>query len=367
MVALLLAFAGSYTPAVVGQRATPPKIRSLVDYLGPMVVIKGRVVELGQLESGHLIPTRVRIEHVYRGPAGLAGTVFIDYSFVGEGSTSLAARPKLLLGEEGIWSLTTRNGGLFVADGRVLGFHLRARRKYDPRYDQVQTVAGSVEELERLALDRQLQLAKEWALSPTPELSAFAVHALAKANLPGTDQYLVGLASNPDLTIAGQVALDEELSASRMNEWRASKRRHDMLRVWASSQLLTEHESRVAYHRISAARDEGNLEFATYLELRKLSAANVGDPMVFRRGSVDVVADIARPSEFRTNVTQQERAAALAWLEEIARGAAGEDLSLRAASHLKSLAEKDPKAAEVVRNLIATLQDQHVRDFLRGK
>jgi hypothetical protein len=90
-------------------------------------------------------------------------------------------------------------------------------------------------------------------------------------------------------------------------------------------------------------------------------------PLTERQVALRTVADLAGLSQFEKAVTAKEEQLAMAWLADQVRDQVHQEVRLEAAMRLRLLAEKDPRAAEVIKKLLDSIQDDKVKAALHGK
>jgi hypothetical protein len=362
----------------------PADAADLCDALGVPFVVRGRVTSV---TTDRTTSTAVvHILYVYRGPAELAGKTFEDISRRTGVSRGLSpASPPLREGEEGLWTLsesTSGRGPRLLLDPWYPLF--RARKDNSPRYPQAVALAEAVERLCHTPADRQVALAHDYALSETPELAVFAIRALARVRSSDADEVVDRLVADQRLNPAAQVALDDALTFSRDRTWVSSPQRQALLRRWvagkppaAGSPETVARFDDIVYH--------SGLDLATYLGLMKTAADNPAISPERRQQIVTHVLPMIFQSPYTNRFTAQDEATGLAWLAEQVRNSATMEVRLGAARQLEGLARHgpqpgverpgqprgryagDPRAAEIVRQLLANISDEKVRAALQGR
>jgi hypothetical protein len=343
----------------------PAHAADLCGALDVPIVVRGRVVEVGQQQRVQTIPAVVEIVHDYRGPARLVGQRFADFSG-GVGTRGTGANPRLQVGEEGLWTLKDYPSGLgpnFAQTG--LPFSGRARKDHSPRYEQTIAVAEAVEKLSKTPAARQEALGHEYALSDIPELSAFAIRALVKARTADADAVVDSLLTNGKLMAASQAILDEALALSRDKAWLTSPQRLDLLHRWVGGKPPIAGSGEVITRLDDAVQHRG-LDLPTYLGLMKIATDNVALSAERRRWVAGHVIHVILHSPRTDRFTPQEKATALAWLSDQVREQTDEGVRLHAARLLAGTVHVDPRARELIQKLLDTVQDAKVRAALQG-
>jgi hypothetical protein len=200
---------GGFCSVVMAQPPLTPNA-FLSEYLDGMIVVRAEVVNV-RVKSETSMEADVRIVHVYRGPARLAGTIFVDRYQTNRSGGSSADFP-FKRGEKGIWSLMELRGELMVHSFSQAPDLERAREGVEAGYPEAKVLAEVVEQLEKVGPSRQAELLRKFALSDRPALSGFAIPALARAGPAGTADFLNDSVANNRLTIWGEIVLDQEFS-----------------------------------------------------------------------------------------------------------------------------------------------------------
>jgi hypothetical protein len=174
---------------------------------------------------------RVEITHVYCGSPELRGRTFVAYSTTGQDSTGVAIMPALESGESGIWCLCKDNGMLKPVFSQF-GAGWPAREIFYERYSYAKSLAEVIERIANELPEKRTSLLKIFALNKTPEVSTWAIRALAQPELPDNLAFLRQLAGNDQLGLKGQVELDKALSALDSSAWTNSIIRRNMIQNW---------------------------------------------------------------------------------------------------------------------------------------
>jgi hypothetical protein len=135
-----------------------------------------------------------------------------------------------------------------------------------------------------------------------------------------------------------------------------------MLNRWVGGK-----EPRAILNRLASVDSHGGLEFPVFLGLMKKVVNNREFPLTERQVALRTVADLAGLSQFEKAVTAKEEQLAMAWLADQVRDQVHQEVRLEAAMRLRLLAEKDPRAAEVIKKLLDSIQDDKVKAALHGK
>jgi hypothetical protein len=314
-----------------------------------LILVQAKVIEVKLQEKGDMIPSTQEIVHVYCGPGELVGKTFADSSSrSGQDSIGTTATPPLQKGEIGIWSLKESPEGLFVKRYPHLGFSYRARALSTPGYGQIQALAEGIERVCKAKPAERVSVLRKLALSPSPQLSAWALHVLAEAKPEGLEKMLDELLTDEKLSVTAQIALDEILSATRGARWQKSERRRKFLDKWVS----TRHDEQDAEHiftRLATVGRQGELSDRNLLQLLVTAASNEEMSRAARQQALFVIGTIAGRG--------QDEGLAFAFLTKEIQGAKEQELRMAAAYALKNLVPLDKDKAAVIRALKENVQD----------
>ena len=139
-----------------------------------------------------------------------------------------------------------------------------------PRYSQVQQLAKMLELIDATPEDQRPKLLQSLALSPVPEISFAAIKKLREVQQKDTVKMFCELLANPQLTISGQIAIDEILSQRSDTNWRTSPQRLKLLQAWVSSEKLSEYKANHIISRLSSALQADELATPAFLDLLKI-------------------------------------------------------------------------------------------------
>jgi hypothetical protein len=262
----------------------------------PKMLVQGETVKAEKLhELGSSQNCTFVIKHVYVGEPTLAGKTFHVYAdLVGSGQTALFSNSyevnvPFREGEIGIWSLRrAENSEQLLGDVR----DVRSRRPTSARnvigqwrggfgdywfplaYAPVRHWAEVVELAHRQSGAGRITFLKQKTLAADPLIAPWAIEVLSRISPPGIVQYLEELAANQELSVAGQVAVDEELCKQSLGSWRTSKKRLALLESWVSGKLGSTDDGFRVWHRLSGARLLRELDADTYNRLLSAWRAN---------------------------------------------------------------------------------------------
>jgi hypothetical protein len=333
---------------------TPVSGGGLDDSLSTLTLVRAKVISVkpeGAKRIGQL-----EINHVYCGPAQLSGRTFAAASGTGlEDSTGFTIAPALETGEAGIWALRERGDALLPVSIPQLGVIWPAREKVSARYAQDKALAEIVERFAQTAADHRPALLKSLALDDTPEISAWAIHALADAGRADGAAFLNQLASNPKLGLAGQVALDEVLADADATAWNNSTTRQALVKDWLLG-ARGEFETGVALNRLDALYQHRGLDGPTLLTALNGGISNTDLPLAARRNALRIVGLMARGGPANT--------AAFDALVERVRTSDEPAIRLAAAYAIKNIGTLDAARADSVRAARGQLSDQQTADVL---
>src|SRR5205823_3431626 len=119
---------------------------------------------------------------------------------------------------------------------------------------------------------RQVALLKQGVSSEVPEVAAWAVRTLARADPQAVLALADGLASNGKIPVAAQVALDDVLSDLKEG-WRISEERIKLLEGWVSGKKDSYH-SHILINRLDNAVARPEFDDRVALRLLKTAVEN---------------------------------------------------------------------------------------------
>jgi hypothetical protein len=270
--------------AALGYDVTEPPATPL----SPAILVRGKAINVEKSARGAdwQVCTFI-IEHVYTGDAALRGRTFTVEGRAWKDLQHRTAEGPFLhvpfaKGEVGIWSLqrSGERGELLgqvkdmrrerpVSTRRVLGettFESEVIR-FQFSYDAVKRWAEIVEAVSRSRGRERIELLKKHALSTEALVSAWTVDRLADENPEGLVEFLEGLATTDEASIAAQVAADEILAKTAKDKWLASPKRLRVLERWVSGAAGDTDDAWRILQRFDKALSAKEIDLATCARL----------------------------------------------------------------------------------------------------
>ena len=319
-------------------------------------LVRGVVKSVGEkMPNG--VPATLEIVHVYSGAIDLRGKTFHDWQSAVSATGGSASAP-FKVGEEGIWILKGFKNELGPATDPLLPFQYRCRKTENQRYTQIIALAEAIEKAEKSKPDSRISLLRDMVKDRTPEISAWAVRALAASGLMEAWEFLDRLAEipNPDLPLAGQIALDEVLAQRKQDEWLKSKVRAALLRSWVDGKA-DDYHALLVLQRIDMTAQFGELPNKVAVELARVAAENKDWSKVARLDAfyrVGLIASRGLDDEPAYN-----------WLLEHIRTNRDPDLRRAAAHALAGGIKLYPARVKAVEEQLRTETDKEISRALR--
>jgi hypothetical protein len=298
---------------------------------------------------------QVEITHVYCGPSNLRRRTFDAYSTTGQDSTGVAIMPALESGESGIWCLRQDNGTLIPVFSQY-GTGWPARDKFYERYADAKALAEAIEHVANELPEKRTSLLKISTLDRTPEVSTWAINALAKPEFPDNLAFLRQLAENSQLGLNGQVELDRILSDLDSRVWINSALRRSMLQKWLLG-APGKYEAFKALTRLIALIQPEEPDNQTILSILKTGAENDALPIDCRRWAVHQIGTAAKKApniagEVFKNLIEQIKSSGNA------------EIQLAAAYAIKDSISLDAEHAAALRKIRGPLTDKRLTEVL---
>ena len=324
-----------------------------------VLLVQATVTEIKDQEVRSI--ATVKISHVFRGPRRLIGNTFLvgtaDIPPEGYDGT---ITPRLNARENGLWLLREIGDTIIHWRGSDLPIAWPARKGITPRYEQAHQLAEAIEQvLKEASEEKQLRLLEAYAVDQTPEVSAWAVTVLGDLTI---DEQLAGflkrLLRNEQVTVTGQVALDEALLKIEKRDWQRSPERLRLLKTWVSANLSRYEADRV-FRRLDLLAQhpkyEG-IEQAELIDLVRTAIANQGLPLESRRHAHIIIGCIPRRYE--------DDAPAFEFLLDVIQHAREQELRLDAARALRWMSLDCGRRAKVAA-VQESLQDEKLANALQ--
>jgi hypothetical protein len=255
-------------------------------------LVRAKVVKIesGTPEAG--IPATLEISVVYSGDRKLAGKTFTDV-YRQQDANGVSASSPFELGEEGVWTLKQTEKGLLPSYDWSMPFAYRSR-KADWRHTEIVALAETIGKCDTAKPEERENLLRALVKDRTPEVSAWAVHAIGDSKTATARVYLDSLAQKipPDFPIASQVALDEVLTKTKESDWTKSKVRSTLLESCVSGKP-DEYHMNLILRRFDMADQLDQLSNKTAIELTRRAAENKEWARRFRLFAVEQVGRIA--------------------------------------------------------------------------
>jgi hypothetical protein len=312
------------------------------------------VTAVGPGVTAHAETATLQIIHVYSGDTRLVGKTFIDRYSDRDRTGRLAGSP-FKVGEEGIWSLAYIKKQLVPAVDDRLPFLFRSREVDNKRHKQIVALAEAIEKYVNEKPLLRFDLAKNLTKNSTPAVSAWAVRKISDSDTKAADEFLNALAANPNITRAGQVALDEVMSKRHADDWFTSKDREKLLRSWVTGKA-DEYDAATTLRRLDTARQTRELPYKLASELCRTAATNKGWPWEVRRNVVFLIGQLTKD--------RFDEGAGYDWLIE--RIKSGDDIEMRrTAAIVIRHVPLNPDRLKTVQGLLEKESDQEVAKWLR--
>ena len=223
-VVVLFAMGLGVSPGVCEETPAPmPKLQSLVS---------GRAGWSGGGQK-----CRVSVVHVYYGRKDLRYKSFtVRHDNRIRQSSDAPLRPRLKIGEKGIWRLTRRAGGPLCLRGELFGVQLPAR-EIAPHYSLAVAMAELLERVSAARPEERPGILRDAAQHKDPRPKAMAVRMMAAFPSADGENLLWRLVGDDAQSPFVKMALDESLSNLAGENWRNSERREEFLMSCLESRL----------------------------------------------------------------------------------------------------------------------------------
>lgn len=228
---------------------------------------------LVEVESTIAATTNVRplvtITHNFTGSNDLLGQKFVPS---GQFSTGAPPLPLMPIGSKGLfvvkWDLVNKS---FLSGYHGYGYDFPALEKNIgdtfgvkfPPYNEALLYAQSIERVARAPRNEQIRLLGVYTKSAMPQRSAWAIATLAESGLESAPPFLLGLASDPKIPVAGQLALDRGLASlheTRKVTWNRSNARWALWRRIVTSKSGEEQAIAVVSEIVDRGQREAQLK-----------------------------------------------------------------------------------------------------------
>jgi hypothetical protein len=319
------------------------------------IFVEAKVMNLR--EDGQYVIGALEITHAYCGGNDLIGKTFDVYSSKsGMGNMSKIIFPPLRDGERGIWSIKVKDGNVTYSLYPIHGISWPARESISPRYDQAKILAESIEQVCGAKSDERSEMLRTSAFSPVSEVSAWAIHAIAGAKpQTATEAFYTEVLKSNNLSIGGQIALDEVLSEIKGSSWRISEERMDLLNRLVDGAAM-EYEAGLIDNRLSVIVQRGEMDDRTLLNLLKKFADNQRFPVASRQNNIRLMGIISKRSK--------DEGMAFRQLIEVIEVSKEDEMKVAAARTIKNFVAIDKDRLPVIQNLNATTTNKRVADAL---
>jgi hypothetical protein len=328
-----------------------------VDMLCPNVLVEARVITIE--EQGGVINATLQISRVYKGEIDSGDYTFhVSTNKSGQGMYGSSFPTPLKQGDIGIW-LVERVADKIVRDlavGKLSPITLPSRHGVDSRYAQTKLWAEAVEATSKASPENRLALLKDFAVSDVPEVSAWAVHAIANAKPQiATEAFYTEILRNGVLSVGGQIALDEVLSEIRGNSWRISEERLNLLNRLVEGKGA-EYEAGLIDNRLSVIAQHGEMDDRIVLNLLKKFADNQGFPVASRQNNIRLMGIISNRSK--------DEGMAFRHLIEVIQVSKEDEMKVAAAYTIKNFESIDKDQLSIIQSLKATTTNKTLADAL---
>lgn len=337
---------------------------SLVAYLNDLILVKAEVVEVEPNPKKRQM-AKIKITHVYLGPAKMIGSVFEDEYAPNHSVGSFAEFP-FKMGQKGIWSLMDDDGRLFVSMPSEPPYVGRARQGVERDFDEALNVALAIEKLKTKKPAAQIDLAQEWAQGQDAAVAVFAIRTLSTCKTTRTKGFLESLTNKTSLRTAALLTLDDVFCESTGAKWETSKERMELLQRLALRDATSE-EGQAILSWLDSERQRNRLAVPSFLSLLTAASNNARLPLMVRKDAVRRAAAISGRSQFKTRITPKEEEAGQAWLAGQVRDQTNQEVRVEAAKCLASIARRDLRARDTIQKLLESVKDERVREALTAK
>ena len=330
----------------------------------PKILVLAKVAKVEERTKGELSST-LEITRVFRGSPDLIGKKFSVISCKpgrAGGLLAVVFVPPLEEGEVGIWPLHVPQGDqspLIAWDSFYPRQYFHgpspARKGTSERYEQALAWAEAVEAFSKADPNEQPALLRKYAVSDVPEVSAWAIHAIAVLKPPDFAEFLENLVSNQQLSVDAQVALDEVLSDLKGESWQQSEQRVDLLQKLVSRKV-EEREARIAFGRLSVASQRHQITNDTLLPILKTAISNQGMPMAVRESCCALTGKVAN--------RQKDYGQAFSLLVEVIRGQNEEKIQVQAARAIHGFILLTDERIAVIQSLLRDIRSDKVKEPL---
>jgi hypothetical protein len=328
-----------------------------VDMLCPNVLVEARVITIDEQEG--VINATLQISRIYKGEIGPGDYTFnVSANKSGEGMYGSSFLPPLKQGDIGIWLVEPVAGKIVrdLAVGKLSPITLPSRHGVDSRYAQTKLWAEAVEATSKASPENRLALLKDFAVSDVPEVSAWAVHAIANAKPQiATEAFYTEILRNGALSVGGQIALDEVLSEIRGDSWRISEERLNLLNRLVEGKGA-EYEAGLIDNRLSVIAQHGEMDDRIVLNLLKKFADNQGFPVASRQNNIRLMGIISSRSK--------DEGMAFRHLIEVIQVSKEDEMKVAAAYTIKNFQSIDKNQLSIIQSLKATTTNKTVADAL---
>jgi hypothetical protein len=327
----------------------------LYSNLDNIILVQAKVIAV-KSEDATDRTVQLEISHVYCGSQELrARTFLIINRNLSSDSNGMGIYPVLEPGESAIWCLREYEGKLIPIQSPHFGGMWPAREKLTERYAEYTIFAESIEHAAQELPENRAKLFKTFTLDKTPEVSAWAIHALSEE--PGIDNqsFLRQLAEDKQLGLIGQVALDEVLSSLDKTAWTNSASRRAMLQNWLSG-TANRHEASSALGRFELLIQRNEIDSQLVFGLLKTAVANDSLPMDYRIAAVHLIG--------RTGMQTQNSEEAFNSLKEHIKSGRSLETQIAAVYAIKNFIKLDKMHAASLRNIRGKITDKRITDAL---
>jgi hypothetical protein len=345
--ATMMLYAGALTPASSQARSLPGTLPI------ETILVQAQVTHLE--ESNGAIAGTLEITHVYCGPDDLLGKTFVAHSRKSADLHGIIIYPPLQMGEKGIWSLKTIDDKLYGLRDIEHGVSWPARESENTYADST-ALAKVIEQVCKAESSAQLDLLRRSAFDPIPKISVWAIHVMSLADPENRTRLFNDLISNIDnISIQGQVAIDEVLSDIANDPWRTSEKRLALLNKWVGKAMSKDDATRVI-QRLDSAAQHRELEDKTLLKLLQIVIGNQNIPSDARQYGIGLVGFIAK--------RDKDGGLGFEYLVRLIKESDEENFKMIAAHAIKNNVSIDGNRLSIIQSLKAQTTDKKVADAL---
>ncbi|MCI0664323.1 MAG: hypothetical protein L0220_24965 [Acidobacteria bacterium] len=325
------------------------------DAVCPGILVEAKVIAVAEQQG--VINATLQVSDVYKGEVNTEGHTFsVSANKSGQGSYGLSFYPPLKQGQVGIWLMKSDTDKVApdLAMGRLRYVKLPSRQGVDARYTQTKNWAESVEAVSKASPESRLTLMKNYALSKTPEVSAWAIQAISQAKPPVAEALYRDLL-NSNLSVGGRIAIDGVLLNIKGTSWITSEERLKLLHDLVGGKT-PEYEAGLIHNMLSAIVQRGETEDRVLLNLLKKFINNKDIPITIRQNSAGLVGMISKRS--------RDDAAAFNYLIEIIKMPNEDEIKTSAAYAMRNFVPLDKERLAVIQNLKTQISDKKLAAVL---